>query len=134
MITSRCSVCHEDISVSIRAQHKAQHNTEKQFEKGLEKGRVSKNKKTENEKTHRRKTGYQVFSVEMRPVLKESNKGISNREMLSLLGSEWRKLSKEEKEEWNGKAASCDVNAEKFPCPFCDTNEDTREKLKEHMY
>ena len=70
----------------------------------------------------------------MRPVLKESNKGISNREMLSLLGSEWRKLSKEEKEEQNGKAASCDVNAEKFSCPFCDTNEYTREKLKEHMH
>ena len=88
MITSRCGVCHEDIAVSVRAQHKAQHNTEKQFEKGLEKGRVSKNKKTENEKTQRRKIGYQVFCVEMRHVLKESNKGISNREMLFLLGSD----------------------------------------------
>ena len=68
-----CLVCNENISVSVRAKHKAQHNTEKQFQKGLEKRRVSKNKKTENKKKQRRKTGYQVFSLK-RPVLKESNK------------------------------------------------------------
>ena len=89
----------------MKSQHKSQHKTEKGFEKGLEKGRVSKNKKSETDKPTTRRTGYLQFCSEMRPIFKERHNP-TPKEMMSLLGSEWRKLTKAEQEEWNVKAAT----------------------------
>ena len=89
----------------MKSQHKSQHKTEKGFEKGLEKGRVSKNKKSETDKPAVRRTGYIQFCSEMRPIFKE-RQNPTPKEMMSLLGSEWRKLTKVEQEEWNLKAAT----------------------------
>ena len=92
-----------DIPISQKAQHKSQHKTEKEFEKGLEKGRVCKTKRSDGEKTVK-KTGYMKFCSVMRPLLKESHKP-SPKQMMSLLGLEWRKLSKLEQQEWTKRAA-----------------------------
>ena len=120
----RCDICSEDIPTALRGQHKDQHKTERQFARALEKGRVSKNKKVDesirgdvNKKG--KKSGYLTFCDTMRPILRERNKPAPKEMMallgmqcsrnnnfnfsLSLLGSEWRKLSKEEQAEWNKK-------------------------------
>ena len=89
----------------MKSQHKSQHKTEKGFEKGLEKGRVSRNKKSDTDKPATRRTGYMQFCSEMRPIFKERHNP-TPKDMMSLLGSEWRKLTKSEQEEWNVKAAT----------------------------
>ena len=99
----RCDICSVDIPIHLKNQHKSQHKTEKEFEKGLEKGRVHKNKRPEVEKTVK-KSGYMKFCSVMRPILKESHKP-SPKQMMSLLGVEWRKLSKTEQQDWNKRAA-----------------------------
>jgi hypothetical protein len=57
-------------------------------------------------KGKRAKTGYQLFSAEMRPIIREENLNISFKDMNKKLGSMWSNLTKEEKEEWNTKAKS----------------------------
>ena len=100
----RCDICCVDIPINLKIQHKSQHKTEKEFEKGLEKGRVSKTKRSEQGEKSVKKTGYIKFCAMMRPILKESQKP-NPKQMMSLLGIEWRKLSKEEQQEWNKRAA-----------------------------
>ena len=102
-----------DISTNLKNQHKSQHKTEKEFEKGLEKGRVSKTKRLEGEKSVR-KTGYIKFCATMRPILKESQNP-NHKQMMSLLGIEWRKLTKEQQQEWNKKAAEESTDVVNLP-------------------
>ena len=66
---------------------------------------MSRNKRSEAEKQIVRRSGYVQFCVEMRPVFKERHNP-NPKAMMSLLGSEWRKLSKAEQQEWNEKAAT----------------------------
>ena len=99
----RCDICSEDIPSYQKIQHKSMHKTEREFEKGLEKGKVQKTKRQEVQKTAK-KTGYLLFCSVMRPVLKQTQNP-SAKQMMSLLGTEWGKQSRAEKQEWNRRAA-----------------------------
>ena len=83
----------------------------------------------------------------MRPILKERYNP-PPKEMMSLLGAEWRKLSKEEQHEWNAKASAVAKKDDtqnlvdnqqieddhiKFNCPFCEITYETKNALKEHI-
>ena len=100
----RCDICSEVIPIHMKIQHKSMHKTEREFEKGLEKGKVQKTKRQDIEKTVKTKTGYMLFCSVTRPVLKQSHNP-SAKQMMSLLGIEWGKQTRAEKQEWNTRAA-----------------------------
>lgn len=155
----RCDICSEEIPIHLKIQHKSMHKTEREFEKGLEKGKVQKTKRQDVEKTVKKKTGYMLFCSAMRPVLKQSHNP-SAKQMMSLLGIEWGKQTRAEKQEWNNRAAEessepggsesgentrelaqpspqaggpAQAQSTIFTCPFCDINMVSKSMLKDHI-
>jgi hypothetical protein len=90
---------------------------------------------SEEEKKKKKTNGFILFNIEKREQLKKDNAGMSFENIGKIVGDEWAKLSEEEKEEYNKKAAEVNgveykkVEKKKNTLPTC-SHEDCGKKVK----
>lgn len=78
-------------------------NSEKKTKKSKKKSKKKKNKKSKKKKS-KKKSGYILYCQEERDVFQEDYPEMNSQEITKMLASSWKKLSKEEQDDYNERA------------------------------
>ena len=131
--TFRCSVCLKDVPTKDKVSHENMHDKHMKQVKAMEKGKVVKTK------SKTKTTGYNVFVKEKFAEISEEQKHLSNAEVMKVIGTRWKSLSKTDQKPYCDLADSRnltnsdDRKESALSCVWCDKTCLTKDILKTHM-
>lgn len=134
--TFGCTTCGKDVLEVDKEKHENMHKNHKKQLKALDKGKVTKSK------TKSKPSGYNVFVKQKFAEISEEFTHLTNAEVMKVVGSRWKALSKDDQKHFCDLAEGKSNTAEnegaqavssKIDCMFCEKSFANKELAKKHV-